>query len=1050
MRRLWKNKAASAAVAIMIAASMFSGSLTTAWAEGEVEETTSEEMPTYEASDDSATEEEPVVDKEEDGDKSEEADQGGAKDDADASTDDGEAAEGEEADGGTDEGEETDGGTAEGEEADGETAEGKEADGETAEGKEADGEALDDDSSDEAADAADAADGEEDADDETEDETEDEEGRTGRTPDITAGTSYSSDTTISGKTIQGIVNVEDDTTVIFENCTFIGSEDDGTGEMGVSVSGDGVAVLKNATFIVMEEEIDDDGISTVGDEHTLSFSNVFNGGKVGENGSTTVTYPCEAEGLTVDGIDYDPILSVAAGDLSIDQDYDTELTYTISYTPDDSGYNVTHSTTMEFELNTIEFPTVLNVEAGGPAEQGDPEGPPTDDGDGITPKRTITVEKKWKNAEKYYDHSKLRVFVKILDSNGKEIGEVELNKDNRWTVTYPAAGSDQTLDMDAEYFVEEYKILNGDGEDVTKGYVLIDKQEKNRYSYSRTDEIKVGGTYILGYTLDGNASYELMSSDGSKIVTTNVPARTWTNIEPSETFYWNTLAPSQKDYHNNDSFWNFQHKSTGGYVHGSESSFTMSSESTPIKYYARQFRYNYGKIVSEYSMYSHDAGGNCTKIAMDGAQIYPIVYSKDTLFTLTNQECFYVYHSSDCVTERYMLRDDLTDKNAGTFDVVRLVRDNHLYGGYYNSYADEGTPYTGASSKWNIKDAYTRSGFKMIPEPGKTYYLKEVPNAYLRIKSQTVSYSSNKKIYQGYFLTVVDDSNYLTVGFDGKGLDGKALGSKDERGEVNPATKLFANVKFKNTTYLPKNYATVKAGLIDLYAWYYDMSVNPTLKGGSVVEGTPYLITPDNVKVWQMSRTTTVNATSTSITNKDSSIATQMLENAMESPRNLLHEMNGYKAEIMEEKSGSNQSGSNGSSSSGGGSSSSGGGSSSGGTSTTNTANTTGNTDNTTDTGSSDVSKVNQSRTDSTEPAADNTNTSENNGTDNSQNSNPDASLNQEKQAGDAQNEGDAWNQETGRGNNWWIYAVGAAACAGAWFLIWKRRKEEDSDTEIS
>ncbi len=1005
--------------------------------QGEVAETTSEETPTYETSNDSATEEEPATDKEEDGDKSEEADQGGAKDDADASTDDGEAAEGEEADGGTDEGEETDG----------ETAEGEEADGETAEGKEADGEVLDNGSSDEAADAADAADGEENeenADDETEDETEDEEGGTVRTPDITAGTSYSSDTTISGKTIQGIVNVDDDTTVIFENCTFIGSEEDGTGEMGVSVSGDGVAVLKNATFIVMEEDIDDDGISTVGDEHMLSFSNVFSGGKVGENGSTTVTYPCEADGLTVDGIDFDEILSVSAGDLSIDQDYDTELTYTISYTPDDSGYNVTHSTTMEFEWNTIEFPTVLNVEAGGPAEQGDPEGPPTDSGDGITPKRTITVEKKWKNAEKYYDHSKLRVFVKILDSDGKEIGEVELNKDNRWTATFPAAGSDQTLDMDAEYSVDEYKILNGDGEDVTKGYVVVDRKEKNRYSYSRTDEVKVGGTYILGYTLDGNASYELMSSDGSRIVTTNVPARTWTEIEPSETFYWNALAPSQDGYHNNDSFWNFQHKSTGGYVHGSEDDFSMSSKSTPIKYYARQFRFNYGTIVNEYSMYSHDASGNCTKIAMDGAQIYPIVYSKDTLFTLTNQECFYVYHSSDCTTVRYMLRDDLTDKDAGTFDIVSLVKSNHIYGGYYNSYADEGTPYTGASSKWNFEDAYTTSGFKMTPTPGTTYYLKEVPYTYLRPRFQNLYLNSNKKYSQMFLVTVLDDNNYRAVGFDGSNFEGKDLGDQDIRGDANPTKalhKLFIITGSVNAKYDYKHYiAAVPNGFLNVYALYYNLE--PDLVDGVSYTYTPYYVTPDNIKVWQQTRSYTLGGGGKKLTKTyDTGVVTNMLADAIDKIIRPIISDSDYNSKqnvSNNNNNSSNQSSSTNSSSSGSG----------GSTSTNNSTSNANSNTSTNNEGTAANTTTNGNDNNQTEQA--NNGVSNTNNQSNSGSADPNSSLEDEKQSGEMQQEGDSWtgdeDEPVNTMNTWWIWVLAAAGCGFIWFIIWKRRKDDEEE----
>ena len=1032
MRRLWKNKAASAAVAIMIAASMFSGSLTTAWAEGEVAETTSEETPTYETSKDSATEEKPAADKEEDGGESEKADQDSTENDADESSDDGK----------------TDDETADGEEADDEAADGEEIDDETADDEETDGETADIEISDEAEDAADGEVGEEgegtEGENGEEGETPEEPVGPGLTPDIADGTSYSENTTIFNKVIQGVVTVEDDTTVIFENCKFIGTEDDGTGEMGVTVEGDGVAVMRNATFIIMTITTDDDGNDHVGKKNELSFSNIFDGGKVGEYGTTTVSYPCSS--YTVGDPDYEEVLSIEAGDLSVDQDSDTVVVYTISYTPDKSGYNTTHMTSIEFDATTIKFPTVLNVEAGGPAEQGDPEGPETDSGDGITPKRTVTVEKKWKNAEKYYDHSKLRVFVKILDSNGKEVGEVELNKNNRWTATYPPADSDQTLDMDAEYFVDEYKIMNEDDEDVTRAYVMIDEQQKNRYSYSRTDEVKVGGTYILGYTLDGNASYQLMSSDGSRIKTTKVPAKTWTDIEPSDTFYWNTLAPSQNGYNNNDSFWNFQHKSTGGYVHGSEDDFSMSSKSTPIKYYARQFRFNYGEIVNEYSMYSHDASGNCTKIAMDGAQIYPIVYSKDTLFTLTNQECFYVYHSSDCTTVRYMLRDDLTDKDAGTFDIVRLVRANHIYGGYYNSYADEGTPYTGESSKWNFDDAYTVSGFKMVPVPGTTYYLKEVPNTYLRPVGHKMYWQKAKTITQYYLVTVIDDDNYLTVGFDGTNFNNESLGDEDIRGADNPANKIFSSVlQGTSKYYYPKDYASVNKGFIDIYAVHYNL--DEVLQDGKKAVYTPYLVTPDNVKVWQQTRTSTVTSNGTNISNQVTSLVTEFIADLFENPIRIISTYNSYDSSIKVESnnssssSGSNSSSSGGNSSSSGGSSSSSGGSSSSsnnGTSGSSANNASGNGTDAYDTGTSNTDQNNQAGNEA----------ANNNGADNQSGtgSDPNASLEQEKQGGDTQQSEGAWNNEENSSGNWWIWPVAAAACGGFWFIIWKRRKDDDEE----
>ena len=87
------------------------------------------------------------------------------------------------------------------------------------------------------------------------------------------------------------------------------------------------------------------------------------------------------------------------------------------------------------------------------------------------------------------------------------------------------------------------------------------------------------------------------------------------------------------------------------------------------------------------------------------------------------------------------------------------------------------------------------------------------------------------------------------------------------------------------------------------------------------------------------------------------------------------------------------------------------------------------------------MSKVNQSTPDSS---------GSNNGNSGSgTNENPDTSLNQEKQSGEAQQNGDTWGQESSHTSTWWIWPLGLAACAGGWFLIWKRKKD-DEDTDSS
>ena len=60
--------------------------------------------------------------------------------------------------------------------------------------------------------------------------------------------------------------------------------------------------------------------------------------------------------------------------------------------------------------------------------------------------------------------------------------------------------------------------------------------------------------------------------------------------------------------------------------------------------------------------------------------------------------------------------------------------------------------------------------------------------------------------------------------------------------------------------------------------------------------------------------------------------------------------------------------------------------------------------------------------------------------------SNPDTSLNQDKQSGGEQQSGDTWAKDNKTFSTWWIWPLAALTCGGAWFLIWKRREDEEDE----
>lgn len=137
---------------------------------------------------------------------------------------------------------------------------------------------------------------------------------------------------------------------------------------------------------------------------------------------------------------------------------------------------------------------------------------------------------------------------------------------------------------------------------------------------------------------------------------------------------------------------------------------------------------------------------------------------------------FYVYHSSDQSVETIDVPE------SGTYDLTKLVKSGYLYGGYYRDYKDagsynggpdatnDGVNYAGGTDSWDENEAYTAKGTAITPVGGRTYYLKEVPDTYLRPATYVVYDTvANNKIVHLYLLTAMDDNNYESVGFNATG-----------------------------------------------------------------------------------------------------------------------------------------------------------------------------------------------------------------------------------------------------------------------------------------
>lgn len=211
---------------------------------------------------------------------------------------------------------------------------------------------------------------------------------------------------------------------------------------------------------------------------------------------------------------------------------------------------------------------------------------------------------------------------------------------------------------------------------------------------------------------------------------------------------------------------------------------------------------------------------------------------------------FYVYHSSDQSVETIDVPE------SGTYDLTKLVKSGYLYGGYYRDYKDagsynggpdatnDGVNYTGGTDSWNASDAYTVKGTEMTPVGGRTYYLKEVPDTYLRPATYVVYDTiDGNKIKQLYLMTATDDQNYESVGFD------TTLTGMDKSSE-KVAASLYNQVTV-NKEGQEEAYATLSADTVFDLSGYLAFSESKTdyIKTNASYLEMPYYVTYDGIKV---------------------------------------------------------------------------------------------------------------------------------------------------------------------------------------------------------
>lgn len=244
----------------------------------------------------------------------------------------------------------------------------------------------------------------------------------------------------------------------------------------------------------------------------------------------------------------------------------------------------------------------------------------------------------------------------------------------------------------------------------------------------------------------------------------------------------------------------------------------------------------------------------------EGNKVTGTIEAANKAYTLTNTNkyngYFYVYHSSNNQVEKVSITDPRVEN--GKFDLTKEISSGYLYGGYFKAYgqtttSDEdikkldyidgkatdkvGTPYTGSkATAWKATKAYHENGQTgFSPQVNHVYYLKEVPNTYLRPYMEIVydTIAPGHPVTNLYILTAVDDANYSSVSLSPVGN-----------------AKLYSRVAIKNPDGTLKKYINAKSEFKTLPRGYTALlNVKDKVKNHSDFEFIPTFETLDGVKV---------------------------------------------------------------------------------------------------------------------------------------------------------------------------------------------------------